>query len=134
MSLIPINCVNKYLKKTSFGVTSDMGDISWFWPLCLKPLVFLFLKILELFGFWYFGFECTWWRLFKKRVVHTFDIDLRFLVQCHLTDFTSVLQNVVICNHMFNTIRLLGIKKKKLPFWRLFKMWEITIVKSGGNH
>jgi len=41
---------------------------------CLDPLVFLFPKTFKSFGK-YFGFECTWWRLFQKCGVHiNFDI------------------------------------------------------------
>ena len=50
--------------------------------ICLGPLVLL-LPIFKLFGFPIFWFECTWWRLFHKRVVCTkFDIYV-FIVIYH---------------------------------------------------
>jgi len=52
------------------------------WLSYLYLLVFLLPKTFKLFGFPYFDYERTWWRLFQDRVVRTkFDVNV-FITLC----------------------------------------------------
>ena len=54
---------------------SSIGYRSRFWLSWLGTLVYCFQTLLNCLAFQYFDFECTWWKLFQKRVVRTkFDI------------------------------------------------------------
>jgi hypothetical protein len=57
--------------------STDLSSISFTWHMAvlLWFLWIMFSQNFKLFGFSILDFECTWWRLFQKRVVHTkFDI------------------------------------------------------------
>ena len=46
-------------------------NINGFWTPCLGPLFFLLPKTLNYLTFQSFNSECTWWKLFLTRAVHT---------------------------------------------------------------
>ena len=62
---------------------SDIGDLSRFWLSCLGLLVHLPPKLKKInLDFHTFKFERTWWNLFQKHVIHTFDVYVFLIFNC----------------------------------------------------
>jgi hypothetical protein len=78
---------------SGFHLISCIGDLSRIWLSYLGPFGLLMLtKTLNYLAFQSFDYECTWWRLFQKSIVHTklahsndwcLNFLILFLASCH---------------------------------------------------
>jgi hypothetical protein len=106
-------------------------SLTIFGPSYLGLFGFIAPKALNFLAFQSFDFECTWWRLFQKCVVHTksmfliYHIKLYPLYHQRDKEYTNVFTNIFILKKSLDLQTLYYIKISfSENFWELYLMVE----------